>query len=271
MWVWFKNISDAFEREVPPDRTVRRLLVLAADRAAPVGVGEVDPGACSSPKDGFIERVDAESLLIRCANDEPIPALLAEGARVQLSILTTSGFEQGEVTVLGEWASEESDIQRRGVRVTIPQALIHIQRRLRHRVTVAFDLSPRATLAAASPGLSPDQTLDCRSDDPAPTEPAVAPTLGAGDILDISETGLRVRLPNQTEQSEALLAGQIVALTARFPASFPSFDCRAEIMHGAAAVHGEGWILGLRFLEGHPDLSRAIHQLELRRAQRSVR
>jgi len=270
MWVWFKNISDAFERTVPADRTVRRLLVSAADRAAPVGVGEVDPGACSTPKDGFVERVDAESPLIRCANDEPIPALFAEGARVQLSILTTSGFEQGEVTVLGEWASEDSDVQRRGVRVTIPQALIHIQRRLRHRVTVAFDLSPRAALSAVQTALAPDQTVLGDCGEPA-AESAPAPLLGAGDILDISETGLRIRLPHQTEQVDALLAGQIIWLSARFPASFPSFDCRAEVMHGAAALHGEGWILGLRFLEGHPDLSRAIHQLELRRAQRSVR
>ncbi len=274
MWVWFKSISDRFDRTAPDGRTVRRLLASAAERGAPIGVGEVDPGVCAAPRDGFVERVEAESLLIRCANDEPIPALLVEGARVQLSILTASGFEQGEVTVLGEWDMQDDAVHRRGVRVTIPQALIHVQRRLRHRLPVAFDLSPRATLheephregtTPATEGGGP--TVVDESAAAAQAEPSL---LGAGDVLDISETGARIRLLGSPE-CDVPQPGRIIRMSATFPACFPSFGCSAEIVHSGAAVHGEGWILGLRFLHGHPDLGRAIHQLELRRAQRSVR
>jgi hypothetical protein len=275
MWVWFKNISDTFEARAARERTVRKLLSAAAKRGLPVGVGHFNPGECVVPQDCFVEELEAESLLIRVVIGQRIPAVLVRGSRVRISILTPEGFEQGEVTVLGEWDVQQNGIRRRGVRVSIPKALVHVQRRIHHRVTVAFDLSPRARLsvdplgaplasAAALDGLEPPR------EDGAETASDAPIVLGSGRVLDISESGARIRLTDLPESGPPT-AGTIVRLAAEFPACFPSFECSAQIMHRVAAVRGEGWILGLRFLDGHPDLSRAIHQLEMRRAQRSAR
>lgn len=277
MWVWFKNISDTFERRAVRERTVRKLLHSAAARGLPVGVGEVNPGACVVPQDGFVEGLEESSLLIRVSNGQRMPALFARGGRVQISILTPRGFEQGEVEVLGEWDVVENGIRRRGVRVSIPKALVHVQRRIHHRVTVAFDLSPRAWItevldraaqdadsSAENAQRELDLPLERESDGPALDDPAL---LASGHVLDISESGARLRLTSH-EEAGPPGEGAVVSLAARFPACFPSFECRAQIVHRVRAVRGEGWILGLRFLEGRPDLSRAIHQLELRRAQR---
>ncbi len=275
MWVWVKNISDMFEGHAARERTVRKTLFAAAKRGLPVGVGQFDPGECAVPQDCFVEELEAESLLIRVVIGQRIPAMLVRGSRACISILTPEGFEQGEVTVLGEWDVQQNGIRRRGVRVSIPKALVQVQRRIHHRVTVAFDLSPRARLsvdplgaplasAAALDGLEPPREDGAEAASEAPI------VIGSGRILDISASGARVRLTDLPESGPPN-GGAVVRLAAEFPACFPSFDCAAQIVHRVRAVRGEGWILGLRFLDGHPDLSRAIHQLEMRRAQRSVR
>lgn len=277
IWVWFTNTSDTFERRAVRERTVRKLLLSAAERGLPVGVGEVNPGACVVPQDGFVEGLEDASLLRRVSNGQRMPALFARGGLVQISILAPRGLEQGEVEVLGEWDVVENGIRRRGVRVSIPKALVHVQRRIHHRVTVAFDLSPRAWITealdrAAQDADSSGEAVQRESDPPrngapdghAPDAPAF---LASGRVLDISESGARLRLTSH-EEAGPPGEGSVVSLAARFPACFPSFECRAQIVHRVRAVRAEGWILGLEFLEGRPDLSRAIHQLELRRAQR---
>ncbi|MBI1303234.1 MAG: hypothetical protein GC172_05550 [Phycisphaera sp.] len=257
---------------------MRAALDAAAARGAAIGVGPIDPGVCAVPRDGFIERLEAESLLIRCMNDQRIPALFVKGETVQLSVLSPSGFDLCVVTVLGTWESEEHGVRRRGVRVTIPRELRRVQRRLSRRISVGFDLSPRVIVRAPSViPASPADTWRGIDGAGAAGEPIVPealssdlPELGRGFVLDLSESGARIRLVVVPEGGPPR-RGSLIQLAAVFPALVPSFDCRAEVMYLAPTARTEGWILGLCFREGRPDLSRAIHQLELRRAQRMVR
>jgi hypothetical protein len=117
-----------------------------------------------------------------------------------------------------------------------------VQRREHHRLTVAFELSPRALLHLGDPG-SP---------------------VGHGEILDISESGARMRV----RALQPIETGSQLELRASFPSSFPSFTTPVEVVHVAHSRDEDCLILGVRFMTAVAALGKAIHQLELRRAQR---
>lgn len=239
MDVWFHHLADFFWHSTPEGDSVRKLLEGAARRSAPVGFSALDAETCPKTDHGAIESVDDDAITILTPRSGGNRLIVGE--HLLLYINAGSGFDVGEVEVLGEWEHHDGMIHRSGVRVSIPAVLEHVQRREHHRLPVAFDLSPRATLQAAG----------------------TAEALGKGEVLDISESGARVRISLAREVSP----GEQIKLSALFPKPFPSFEVLGEIVHLMRSEDNAA-ILGIRFLKGIPDLGRAIHQLELRRAQR---
>jgi hypothetical protein len=219
---------------------VRGVIEAAVDRSAPVGFGAADSDSCPKPNHGSVERIDGETLLI--VTPRSGGPRFVTGENLLLCIAAPSGFDLGEVTVLGAWDTNEGGMRRHGVRVSLPKTLEHVQRREHHRLPVAFDLSPRAVLHLGDPSA----------------------IVGTGDILDLSESGARIRVralqPIET-------GSQLVAQTS-FPSSFPSFTVPIEVVHVAHTRDEECLILGVKFLETVPHLAKTIHALEFRRAQR---
>ena len=240
MDVWFQHLADFFTRTDADNRTVRKLLDAAARRSAPVGFAPCDSQQPPRPEHGSVESVEGESLLVMMPRDAGLT--LVVGERLTISIGGESGFDVGEVVVMGEWVHRDDTSCRSGVRVSLPHALEHVQRRERHRLPVAFDLSPRAALEARTP-------------------PAA---LGKGEVLDISESGARLLV----DTTRALAIGEVVGATLTFPAPFPSVTARVEVVHVAPIPESGRLIVGVHFLEPMPELGRAIHKLELKRAQR---
>jgi hypothetical protein len=238
--IWFRHLADFFGQEDRELSCVRKALLRAAEHSSSVGFGVVDSPAIPKPNEGSIEALEDNAILIL------MPRVggrhLVEGESLLLYIDTPAGFDVGEVTVLGEWESLDGHMRRNGVRVSIPRMIEHVQRRYHHRLTVAFDLSPRVSIEELDP--------------PSP--------VGTGQVLDISESGLRVRV----QPARPVLPGERFRIKSQFPAPFPSVEGLVEIVHVASSVVDGETVLGVRFLEEHHDLGRAIHQLELKRAQR---
>ena len=240
MDVWLRNLADLFVREDADVRSARKVLCAAAERSAPVGFAPAGAEACPKPEHGSIESIEGNALLILTPRSGG--ARFVKGEHLTMCIEAPAGFDLGDVEVLGEWTRRDKSGQRGGVRVTLPRMLEHVQRREHHRIPVAFDLSPRVTL---------------ESDEP-------RGPLGGGEILDISESGARIRV----RLLEPVAVGTKMVFHANCPAPFPSFTATAEVVHVVLAKGEERVILGVRFLEEHPELARAIHALERKRAQR---
>ena len=240
MDVWLRHLADLFVREDAELRCARKVLRAAAERSARVGFGPTDADECPKPEHGSIESIEGDTVLILTPRSGGKRFVVGE--HLVLCIDASSGFDVGEVTVLGEWSRQAATGHRGGVRVTLPRMLEHVQRREHHRIPVAFDLSPRVTIEHGEPSVP----------------------LGGGEVLDISESGVRIR----ARLLDAVEAGATMVVHATFPTPFPSFTAHSEVVHLAPTQDEGRWIVGLKFLDDHPELARAIHQLELRRAQR---
>ena len=240
MDVWLRNLADLFVREDADVRSARKVLCAAAERSAPVGFAPAGAEACPKPEHGSIESIEGNALLILTPRSGG--SRFVKGEQLTMCIEAPAGFDLGDVEVLGEWTRRDKSGQRGGVRVTLPRMLEHVQRREHHRIPVAFDLSPRVTL---------------ENDEP-------RGPLGGGEILDISQSGARIRV----RLLEPVAAGKKLVFHANCPAPFPSFTATAEVVHVVLTKGEERVILGVRFLEEHLELARAIHALERKRAQR---
>jgi hypothetical protein len=240
MDVWFQHLADLFVRDDTDARQVQQVIRAAAERSAPVGFGPASCDTCPKTEHGSIEAIEGKTLLIVTPRSGGMR--FVTGEHLTLCIAAPSGFDIGEVTVLGTWEIQEGGVHRGGVRLSLPEILEHVQRREHHRLPVAFDLSPRALLHVGDPG-SP---------------------VGHGEILDISESGARVRV----RALQPIETGSHLELQASFPSSFPSFTTTIEVVHVAHRRDEERLILGVKFLTALPALGKAIHHLELRRAQR---
>jgi len=245
MLVWLRNLGDFFGPEDDRVHTVRDVLRAAAAREARVGIRANGDDHVSPPDDGRLVGLDANALVIQLPRTGI--AMPIVGEHLHLTIEAQPGFDCCEVRVEGHWERNDGTTRRSGIRVSLPELVEHIQRRQCHRLTVAFDLSPKAEafLVGAS-GETP---------------------LGRGDILDVSEEGMRLRIPLARELAQF----QQLRIVTSFPDPFPSFEATAEVVH-AKDLGGEcGEILGLRFLDPKPDIGQAIHLCEMRRARRQRR
>lgn len=240
MDVWFQHLAGLFVRDDTDARQVQQVIKAAAERSAPVGFGPASSETCPKPEHGSIEAIEGKTLLI--VTPRSGGKRFVTGEHLTLCIASSAGFDVGEITVLGTWEVHDGGIHRGGVRVSLPRILEHVQRREHHRLTVAFDLSPRALLHLGDPG-SP---------------------VGHGEILDISESGARMRV----RALQPIETGSQLELQASFPSSFPSFSTAIEVVHVAHTRDDAYKMLGVRFLTAVSELGKAIHQLELRRAQR---
>jgi hypothetical protein len=240
MDVWFQHLADFFTRDSAEWRAVRKLLNAAAKQSAAVGFAPCDSDEAPRPEHGSVESLEDNSLLILTPRDAGLQFITGE--HLVMCIATESGFDIGEVVVLGEWVRRDRNSHRAGVRVSIPRTLEHMQRRERHRLPVAFDLSPRVTLEGGDP--------------PSP--------VGKGEVLDISESGARLLV----DPAREIAVGETLMARMNFPEPFPSFTAAVEVVHLVPTAGDTRLVLGVHFAEPHPELGRAIHKLELKRAQR---
>lgn len=247
---WFRQFSTALrEEDVSDPRAPRSILSAAVERSAGVGFCSPNVEGIPAPTQGAIEALERDCVLIQLpASGGDAPRV---GERVLMSIDAKPGFEVGETIVLGTWERVDGAIRRRGIRVSIPPLFSHLQRRERHRLSVAFDLSPRAQLLHAS-----DNAVSL---------------IAHADVLDICESGARLRVKLPQELPEALTASRLIRIEASFPPPFPALACTAEIMHTRFGGVFVGHFLGVRFEKPSPEISRAIHDWERRRARRNRR
>lgn len=240
MDVWFQHLANLFVRDDTDARKVEQVLRAAAERSAAVGFGPASSETCPKPEHGSIEAIEGKTLLIVTPRSGGVR--FVSGEHLTLCIAAPAGFDVGEITVIGPWEVHNGGVHRGGVRVSIPRVLEHVQRRGHHRLPVAFDLSPRALLHVGDPS---------------------AP-VGQGEILDISESGARMRV----RALQPIEPGWQLELQASFPAAIPSFSTAIEVVHVAQTRDEDYLILGVRFMGELPALGKAIHTLEIRRAQR---
>lgn len=240
MRVWFRHLTDFLSSEEPEDCSVRKELRAAASESMPIGLGLIGSDTHLKADDGFIEELEADAVKILTPRAGGLRAI--PGEHLMMAVDTGSGFHVGEVNILGTWEQGSGAALRRGIRVSIPHAMEHVQRREHHRLLVAFDLAPRAELESGDP----------------------AQPIGIGSVLDISNSGARVR----AKLSAPLHADALITLKAFFPEPFPPFEAQVAVVHVGRSGDSETSVLGLRFTDEHPELARAIHQLERRRATR---
>lgn len=243
MRLWFQRMASYFRADDPEVESVRAILRRAALRSASIGIGTLDGVALPSPLSGHVEEVEDGALVISRPHDGPARRELVAGEVLHLSIAADSGFDHGDVEVLGRWTAGEGAAKRYGYRVSIPKALVHEERRSLHRVPVAFDLAPRAILS----------------------RPISLNALGEGTVVDVSEGGLCVRV----ELVGLVRPDERVVVRADFPAYFPAIHTEATVAHVMASRSPRLTDLGLRFVEPPAELGRAIRQLELRRVNRA--
>ena len=245
MLVWLRNLGDFFGPGDDNVHTVRDVLRAAAEREASVGICTSGDDAVSPTDDGHVVGIESDSLVIQLPRTGGCLPIVGE--HLHLTIDAQPGFDCCEVSVKGHWERHDGTARRSGIRVSLPTLVEHVQRRQCHRLTVAFDLSPTAqAFLIGTAGETP---------------------LGRGDILDISEAGMRLRLPT----AHGLVLSQQLRLVTRFPDPFPCFVAITEVVFTKDLGGGCGEILGLRFLDPAPDLGRAIHLTEMRRARRQRR
>jgi hypothetical protein len=243
MRVWFKSIAAMLGIDDTEERTVRQVLDAAVARSAVVGLCANEFDAYPDPDCCVLEAIEDDSLVL-VAVGAARRSDIVPGARFHMAIGSSRGFHHGETTVMSRWMEhdERGVRQRSGFRVSIPTSLTHVQRRVTHRVPVAFDLAPSAILTIPESDAPP-----CKA-----------------TVMDLSETGMRVRVPiTQTYE-----IGQQVEVDARFPDTIPSFKSTCTVVRVAPLKAREVNIVGLRFSEPLSELSGAIRALDLRRGNR---
>ncbi|MEY3143146.1 MAG: hypothetical protein RLY21_1639 [Planctomycetota bacterium] len=243
MRVWFKNIASLLGVEDAEERSLRQILTAAAARSAIVGLCKEEFDAYPDPECCILEGVEEDTLILVAVG--PARMDLVVGASFHIAISSSRGFHRGETKIISRWV-EQSDGgggQRFGFRVSVPQTLTHIQRRVTHRVPVAFDLAPFVYLAVPEAEQPP-----CKA-----------------QIIDLSETGMRVRVP--IEQDYAM--GQMLDADARFTEVIPSFKAKCEVIRVTPVKNRHARIVGVRFDHTLSELAHAIRALDLRRSSRS--
>lgn len=242
MRVWFKNIASMLGIEDAEERSLRQILTAAASRSAIVGLCKSEFDAYPDPDCCVLEGVEEDSLILVAIGSAR--ADITPGAQFHIAVSSSRGFHRGETKIVSRWVEqgEGGGRQRYGFRVSIPQTLTHVQRRVTHRVPVAFDLAPFVYLTI------PDSE---------------APACKA-QILDLSETGMRVRVPYEQEYA----MGQILDADARFTEVIPSFKGKCEVIRVTPLKSRDAKVLGVRFDHEHSELSHAIRALDLRRSTR---
>ena len=243
MRVWFKSIASMLGLDDTEERSVRQILEVAASRSAIVGLCANQFDVYPDPDCCVLEAVESDSVVLvalgAARRNDIVP-----GARFSMAIGSSRGFHHGETTVLSRWIENDDRgvRQRSGFRVSIPTALTHVQRRMTHRVPVAFDLAPTAFLSVPESDASP-----CKA-----------------QIMDLSETGMRVRVP----LSQTYETGQVLEVDARFPDAIPSFKTSCSVVRSIRLKARDANVVGLRFIEPMSELSGAIRALDLRRGTR---
>lgn len=242
MRVWFKNIAHMLGLEDAEERSLRQILATAASRSAIVGLCANEFDAYPDPDCGILEAIEDDTLVL--VNVGTARSDIVVGGQIFVAIASSRGFHRGEVTIMSRWVeqNERGHRHRCGWRVSIPQALTHVQRRLTHRVPVAFDLAPLAYLTIAE-----SESAPCKS-----------------AIIDLSETGMRVRVPID----HAYELGQAVEVDARFTEIIPSFKTTCEVVRFTPVKSRDVNVVGFRFIEPMTELSHAIRALDLRRSSR---
>ena len=242
MRVWFKNIAAMLGVEDAEERSLRQILTAAASRSAIVGLCKDEFEAYPDPDCCILEGVEEDSMILVAIG--PSRADLVPGAQFHIAVSSSRGFHRGETKIMSRWVEqgEGGGRQRYGFRVSIPPTLTHVQRRVTHRVPVAFDLAPYALL-----GIPDSDAPACKA-----------------QILDLSESGMRVRVPIEQDYS----MGQVLDADARFTEVIPSFKAKCEVIRVTPVKAREVRILGLRFDHVHSELSHAIRALDLRRSTR---
>jgi PilZ domain len=243
MRLWFRGMAALLGFPSHDDASVRAILHRAVASSAPIGIGTVDGAALPSPLAGHVVALEDDALVISRPFDGSVRRELVSSERLHLSIGSDRGFHHGDVEVLGRWVGDEGGEKRYGYRVSLPQVLIHEERRGLHRIPVAFDFAPPVFLL----------------------RPITLAEIGEGTVLDISEGGMCVRV-----SPKALLRpDESVIVKAEFPAILPPIHTRTSIAHIVDARQ-EGQVeIGLRFNDPQPALGQAIRALELRRINRA--
>lgn len=243
MRLWFQRFVGFLGMDEPADRPVREVLRAAALRSASIGIGTVDGVELPNPFSGHVVDIEDDAIVISRPLEGPARRELLSGERLHLSIAADRGFHHGDVEVIGRWSAGDGAARRFGYRVTIPRVLLHEERRSLHRVPVAFDLAPKASLV----------------------RPVSLAPVGEGVVLDISEGGMCVRADLRVQ----IALGELVVLRAEFPEILPPIHARMELAHSQPAKQQGLHELGLRFSEVQPELGQAIRALELRRIRRA--
>jgi hypothetical protein len=242
MRIWFHRLAACLGFEETVQHSVRAVLETAALRSASIGIGSLDGAALPNPLSGHVVELLDDHFVISRPQEGSVRRELVSGETLHLSIASDAGFHHGDVEVLGRWVDRSGPSPRYGYRLSLPRMLVHEERRGLHRVPVAFDLAPIATL------LRPQSFV----------------LAGEGTVLDVSEGGARVRIAPVATPS----AGETFILKAAFPAFIPDIETRVEVAHLAPARQDGLVDLGLRFETPPAELGRAIRALEVRRLNR---
>jgi c-di-GMP-binding flagellar brake protein YcgR len=244
MYVWLHKLGGLVGLSEPVDEGVRQMLNEAADRSLPVMLEPLGGSDDGTDLEAVLDKVEESSLVVRLAPGATVRRLEA-GEHIRISIQGATAVEEGEVEVIAPWTSSGKGGKQRGYRVTIPSSLVEVQRRGSQRVSVAFDLSPKVAIR----------------------DPDSGDFLAEGQILDLSDTGLRVFIPS----GMPLLRRQTIVVHAEFPEPFPSFTASCEVVRAGRAKSGQGQVVGLKMLDSIDAVAETIERLRALQESRSRR
>lgn len=241
MRVWIQSVANLLGLEDTDSISVRQIIEDAAKRSAEIGLGTDEAEVTPELGHGVVDSIDnGELVIVSPEGSEGFD--LIPGTDLFLSISAPRGFYRGSCEAVSRWVGRGENARRKGYRVTMPRSLMLVQRRDSHRVPVAFDLAPRAMVR--------DLTGSRK--------------IGAGTVLDLSESGMRLRMAPLRE----VFQGESLLVHATFPSEIPSFESLSEVMYLAPSKVPDSVIVGLRFTEARPELGRAIRTLDMKRNSR---
>lgn len=234
MHVWLHKLGGLVGLSDPVDEGVREVLRDAANRSRTVMLEPLGGSDDGTDLEAVLESVEDHALVMRLAPGV-MNRRLEKGEHIRISIQGETAVEEGEVEVIAPWSSSGKSGKQRGYRVTIPASLVEVQRRGSQRISVAFDLSPKVAIR----------------------DPDSGDFLADGQILDLSEMGLRVYIPT----GMPLLRRQMIFIKADFPAPFAGFEGTCEVVRAGRAKSGEGQVVGLKLLEPVEALRQTLDKL----------
>ena len=243
---FFSSLMDRFSEREHVDPEVRQAFQQALDLEGCIRLLIPEPGVQEQGirvwRAGLIA-VDADSFTIDTPSDGRDRWQCEVGGTFEVAVLTRRGRQCGLTQCLERTAIQTGGSKSMpGWTLAYPPSLTVNERRRAHRVSVGFDLAPRAGI------------IDGRSSGPIEAQ-----------VMDLSIGGLQLRCAPWPDR---LQVGQTVDLELHLPEPVGSMLVPVRLAAIRPSDHESQWRIGVAFTTPVEGMAELVRSIEIRRAQR---